>query len=368
MTATSKTVRDQAARRRRLLNAVRTCAERDGVVPGVRRFAQEVGERRHIWSGHLWPSWGAFLREAGLTPGVMTQPLAEEELLSHLAELTREHGRFPSSSQLRFAHAKKPERPGEKTFRNRFGGHPEMFQRLRDWVDGKPDYADVQAILVTAPPRRVAPAVQRVSPASAENISMSPPLLSDSFIPPVVDCLPALAAGDADIERQCTKRGLELSVELERRVAIVFRILGLSVNILGQGAGRVADGIAWCRPGRWAVVYDTKVRRGGFVMGTEDRKFREYIERHGKDLEREGIDAIYFAVISSSFDESDVVKAREVVRLTKAKAFVLLEASALRALAELKLRTRVLDDWEVLQRLFTLSNVVGLADVQSLRR
>jgi hypothetical protein len=53
----------------------------------------------------------------------------------------------PVGPQLRFAHAKKPECPGEKTFRNRFGGHREMFQRLRDWVGGKPDYADVQAIL-----------------------------------------------------------------------------------------------------------------------------------------------------------------------------------------------------------------------------
>ncbi len=156
-------------------------------------------------------------------------------------------------------------------------------------------------------------------------------------------------------------------MELEKRVAFAFRMLGLEVSILGQGAGRVADGIAWCRPGRWALVYDAKVRRGGFVMGTEDRKFREYIERHGKDLERKGIDAIYFAVISSSFAESDLEKAREIVRRTKAKAFVLLEASALRALVELRLRTRVLEDPEVLERLFMLSKIVGLSDVQSLR-
>jgi hypothetical protein len=29
---------------------------------------------------------------------------------------------------------------------------------------------------------------------------------SESFIPPVIDCLPALAAGDASIEQQCADR------------------------------------------------------------------------------------------------------------------------------------------------------------------
>jgi hypothetical protein len=73
----------------------------------------------------------------------MTQPVAEDELLARLAELTREHGRFPSTAQLRFAHAKMPEFPGEKTFRNRFGGHGQVLDRLRSWIDGKQDLVPV---------------------------------------------------------------------------------------------------------------------------------------------------------------------------------------------------------------------------------
>jgi len=359
MTIEDSSKKREEARRRRLLDAVRRCAQRDGSVPGLRKFAEEMGEKSHLWLGNLWPSWRAFLLEAGLVAREMTQAVPEDELLAHLAALTREHARFPTSSQLKYAHVRDARFPGEKTFRTRFGGLPEMLDRLREWVGGKPEYADVGSIVATS---RVQTRAIASKPNEAVVVST---LLGDSFIPPVVDCLPALAIGDDAIERQCAERGVTSSVELEKRTALAFRILGLDVEGLGQGSGRVADGIARCRQGRWAVVYDAKVRRGGFVMGTEDRKFREYVERHGKELERDGVDAIYFAVVSSSFDEGDLAKAREVVRLTKAKAFVLVEAAALRALVELKLRTSVLDDSERLERLFARSAIVDLETVRA---
>jgi len=355
---------DRDARKRRLLDAVRASVQRDGEVPGIRRFGQEVGEARHVWQGQLWASWGDFLREAGLTPGEMMQPVPEGELLAHLAALTRSLGRFPSHPQLKFAGSERPDFPSEKTFRTRFGAQADMLDRLRSWVAEKPDYADVAAILAATSTRPGSPRPKR-----GDDEAAAPGLLlSDSLVPPAVDCLPALAAGDEDIERQCAARGLTPSVELEKRVGLAFRLLGLDVEELGQGAGRVADGVARFRPGRWALVYDAKVRRGGFSMGTEDRKFREYIERHGQELERDGVAAIYFAVVSGSFDPSDVAKAREVVRLTKAKAFALIEAAALRALVELKLRTRLLDGGEALERLLARSDVVDLNAVRALER
>ncbi len=331
-------------------------------MPGIRQFVQQTGEKPHVWAGNLWPSWRAFLDEAGLASGEMTQAVPEDDMLACLAELTREHGRFPLFAELRFAHTKRPAVPTEKTFRRRFGGQQGMIDRLREWVTGKSEFADILKVLETVGESKP----KRIRSGSAEEQAGAPSMLGGSFIPPVVDCLPALAAGDAEIERQCIAGGVELAVEFEKRVAFALQMLGLEVSVLGQGAGRVADGIARCRSGRWALVYDAKVRRAGFSMGTEDRKFREYIELHGRDLERDGIDNLYFAVVSSSFAESDLQKAREVVRRTKAKAFVLLEASALRALVEVRLRTRRLEDAAVLERFFTSTKTVGLSDVKSL--
>jgi len=360
VTADPAKAKDREGRKRRLLEAVLAYVKREGVVPGIRRFAQEVGEGRHIWHGHLWASWSAFLHEAGLAPGEMTQAVPEEELLAHLAALTRQFGRFPSNAQLEFA-SKEQTVPSAKTFRTRFGGQGDMLDRLRAWVADRAEYTDVAAIVAAA-----APAQRRGQVNAVPAVATPGPSLSESLVPPAVDCLPALAAGNPDIERQCAQRGVTPSVELETRLALAFRILGLDVEGLGQGSGRVADGIARCRAGRWAVVYDAKLRRGGFVMGTEDRKFREYIERHGKDLERDGVDSIYFAVVSSFFDEGDIAKAREVVRLTKAKAFALVEAVAVRALVEMKLRTRLLDDGEALERLLARSAIIDLDAVQAL--
>lgn len=177
-----------------------------------------------------------------------------------------------------------------------------------------------------------------------------------------------MAIADPAVEEALSRQRLDLNIEFERRVGIAFKLLGFEVEALGQGAGRVADGIARCAQERWAIVYDAKVRRGQFSIGTEDRKFREYIDHHAADLQRAGIDSVFFAVVSGSFDGGDTEKAREVVRLTRAKAFVLMEARALRGLVELKLRTRLLDDWAVLQRLCLTPGIVTSERVVALER
>ena len=62
---------------------------------------------------------------------------------------------------------------------------------------------------------------------------------------------------------------------------------------------------------------------------------------------------------------SDVAKFREVVRLTK--AFVLLEAAALRALVEMKLRSPAsLADWAALERVFSQTGVVDVPAVEQM--
>jgi hypothetical protein len=360
----ASTAEDKATQKRELIEAVRASAKRNGKVPGVARFAREVGVGPHVFQGILWPSWAAFLAAADLRGGVMAQAVSDTDLLRHLAVLTRQYGQFPTAAQLKFAHTTSPEVPHIRTFRRHFPGMPEMLTALKQWTAALLEYRDVAALLVDAP-RPGTGRRPRSRPINNVEAGFSPVLLSDCFVPPVIDCLPALASGDPEIERCGREVGVELSVELEKRTAIALRMLGLDVEILGQGAGRVADGIARCWSGRWAVVFDTKVRRDGFVMGTEDRKFRDYLERHGNDLEREGFRSIYFAVISSSFEEADVAKAREVVRLTKAKAFVLVEAVALRALVELRLRAPSFD-MTTLERLFAASAVITMSDIKHL--
>jgi len=254
-------------------------AVRSGAPPGLTLFLKEAAllgleVDKDDWQGKLWESWGRFRREAGFEPGSMTQPLAEDALLEPLAKLTRDKNKRPTLSEIVAAHREVPGFPDKSTFLRRYGSVHTLFDRLRTWTAGRPEYAGVVDVLAQGrraqwkPPRAALPP----DPAQAQ------PLLSDAFVPPIVDSLPGLASGNPDIERVCAARGLTSSGELERRTAVALQLLGLEVKPLGQRAGgRVADGIVRSRAERWALVYDAKVRRDGYVMGTEDRKFREYL-------------------------------------------------------------------------------------------
>jgi hypothetical protein len=49
------------------------------------------------------------------------------------------------------------------------------------------------------------------------------------------------------------------------------------------------------------LILDAKVRSNGYVLGTEDRKFLDYAVKHGLELQKQGFDKIYLAVVGPSF-------------------------------------------------------------------
>lgn len=106
----------------------------------------------------------------------------------------------------------------------------------------------------------------------------------------------------------------ETTVEslFENRLAVCFRILGYTVEDLGQGSGRNPDGIFTYRgnDSSYAVIYDAKSSAEPYRLRTgAERQFEDYIHQHIGELQRRGFDNIYFAVISGSF----VDEAREAI-------------------------------------------------------
>jgi hypothetical protein len=71
-------------------------AAREGGVPGIRAFVEETGAQKHLWDGSLWPSWRAFLEDAGFKSNELTQAIPDEKILGPLAQLTRRFQRFPT--------------------------------------------------------------------------------------------------------------------------------------------------------------------------------------------------------------------------------------------------------------------------------
>jgi len=189
--------------------------------------------------------------------------------------------------------------------------------------------------------------------------------LPESYIPPVVSILPKLSVNDVELIRICQENGKAIEKVFEDRLNILFGMLGYDTESLGQGHGRVPDGIAISSEFRYAIIYDAKIREHGYNMGTDDRTIREYINNHSQKLRRVGIDTIYFSVISSKFtgDNSNLIRGIKVD--TRVNEVILIEVKALMAMLEAKLKNPSITLGAFgIQRLLASSGVLSEATVR----
>jgi hypothetical protein len=136
---------------------------------------------------------------------------------------------------------------------------------------------------------------------------------------------------------------------------------------LGQGKGRVPDGQAIAPYDSYALLWDAKVRTDGYSMGTDDRTIKEYIGTQSRELKRRGIIRnIYYVIISSGFTDEFDDLIRSLKMQTDVNEVCLLEATALVAIVNLKLRAplTVTLGPDGLQQLFSSSGLVKVDDVR----
>ena len=189
--------------------------------------------------------------------------------------------------------------------------------------------------------------------------------LPNSYIPPVVSIIPQLAVNDDATEKLCTEAGISLPKAFEEKISILLRMLGYSVETLGQGYGRVHDGTALCNEYHYAIIFDAKARKDGYSLGTDDRAIKEYIGVETDKLKRQGIRNVYFLVISSFFkgDFDEVIRALKIE--TDIREVIFLEAPALLTMLDQKLRNPEIDlGPKGLQNLFAQSGVLTNNDVK----
>ena len=164
--------------------------------------------------------------------------------------------------------------------------------------------------------------------------------IPSSYIPPIVSILPQLANRSDGIELLCDNSGISVEKLFEQRISILFKIMGFTVENLGQGYGRVPDGVAICSEYHYAIIFDAKIRKEGYnTLGTDDRAIKEYIRNHTEILKRRGIRKFYFLIISSKFsaDFDDFI--RNMKMETDIDEIIFIEANALLLLLEQKLRS-----------------------------
>jgi len=185
--------------------------------------------------------------------------------------------------------------------------------------------------------------------------------LPDSYVPAIVQIIPRLARNDDTLADAAKASGTNIPRALEKSIDAAFSILGFDTKLLGQGQGRVPDGLAFNIDNSYAIIWDAKARSGLYSMGTDDRTIREYIVKQSRELRlKRGLRNVYYVIVSSKFAEDYDDAVRSLKMETDISEVIFLEADALVAMVDAKLRAplQVTLGPDGLQRLLTTSSVL----------
>lgn len=190
--------------------------------------------------------------------------------------------------------------------------------------------------------------------------------LPQSYVPPIVSVLPSMASHDEVLVKAAKRSGTSLERAFEKHIDAAFSILGYETKLLGQGAGRVPDGLAIAHDESYAILWDAKIRANGYSMGTDDRTIREYIQTQSRDLKKKRfLRNIYYVIVSSTFADDYDDPIRTLKMETDISEVALLEADALVAIVDAKLRDPLGISLgpDGLQRIFATSGLISAAQV-----
>jgi hypothetical protein len=126
-----------------ILQELKRTAEANGGTPlGMQRFEAETGIRRFDWCGVHWARWGDAICEAGFAPNQLMGAYEDTYILDIYAQLTRELGRLPASSDRRLKARRTPGFPSASTF-EKLGSKSEFVKRLLEHCQKKVGFEDV---------------------------------------------------------------------------------------------------------------------------------------------------------------------------------------------------------------------------------
>jgi hypothetical protein len=176
-----------------------------------------------------------------------------------------------------------------------------------------------------------------------------------------------MAINDPALVEAAKASGISLDRAFEKNINAAYTILGYDAKLMGQGQGRVPDGLALDLDDSYALLWDAKVRANGYSMGTDDRTIREYITSQSRELKRKkSLRNIYYIIVSSGFKDDYDDSVRSLKMETDISEVILVETEALVAMVDAKLRDpRVVSlGSDGLQRLFSVSGILTADDVR----
>jgi len=193
--------------------------------------------------------------------------------------------------------------------------------------------------------------------------------LPESFVPPIISILPRMARNDRELIEAAERSGTTLDRAFEKFIDAAFTILGYQTKHLGQGKGRVPDGVAIANDETYAIIWDAKIRADNYNMGTDDRIIREYISSQSRELKRkQHLRNIYYLIISSKFADDFDASIRSIKMETDVSEVVLVEVEAIVEMVDAKLRSPldVTLGSDGFQQLFAASGLLTAENVREL--
>lgn len=124
-----------------VLNAIRAAAKSLGRPPSRAEFKGASGMTEYQVLKHF-PSWREAVRAAGLEPHSTNVPIVPEVLLEDWGEFVRRERRIPTRDQYRRDGTYSP-----GVFEKKLGPWSAVPSKFRQFAEGKPEWADVVALL-----------------------------------------------------------------------------------------------------------------------------------------------------------------------------------------------------------------------------
>jgi len=167
-----------------ILGCLQAIARRAGRPPSRSEFISLSGISEH----HLFlffPTWNDAVRAAGLVPHTLNMRLEDREMLADWAFVARRTGKIPARRAYRLLGQYDP-----RTLTRRFGSWSRIPQAFRNFAQGKPEWADVVALL-PAPAAKPSPKRQPNPPLlRATNSAPTPVILSGAKDPGMIAAQP----------------------------------------------------------------------------------------------------------------------------------------------------------------------------------
>lgn len=310
-----------------ILELYQACMQETGESPGESRFCKWATLGRHDIFYH-WPRYSDLVVEAGGQPNDFTLKSSDLDLFNNYARVCLHFKKIPTGRELRIADRSLGTKTGPIRDKKE-----EFLPRFRNWLmnEAPPEYKTI----LDFPGWEISSG--SVLRASTNNIATAPSSALQKihpFLPACLLNLPALARNENPDSND------KASLVFEHRCADAFRALGFEVTDLGQGKGRSADCLAVARADGYAIIVDAKAYADGYSLKTEDRKFKEYVERHTREMQRLHIKRCYLCIVSSSFRSPDIEKLGAALTTSAIKGFSLWTAKYLMDVVEQSIAQR----------------------------